>query len=128
MKDTVIVVEDDELIRESLLEVLEDNGYVAVGAGDGREALEKLASLDRLPCLIVLDLMMPGMDGREFRRLQLEHPTLKQIPVVVISAFRDLDEIAKEMAPAGHFKKPLKLQDFLNIVQTHCPNTHAERS
>jgi CheY-like chemotaxis protein len=125
MKDRVVIVEDDELIRESLLEVLEDNGYEAIGASDGREAFEKLAKLDGPPCLIVLDLMMPGMDGREFRKLQLLDPALKMIPVVVISAFRDLDEIAKEMAPVGHFKKPLKLQDFLNIIQTHCPGIHA---
>jgi CheY-like chemotaxis protein len=124
MKDRVVVVEDDELIRDSLLEVLEDNGYEAIGASDGREALDKLAALDGPPCLIVLDLMMPGMDGREFRRLQLEDPNLKSIPVVVISAFRDLDEIAKELAPVGHFKKPLKLKEFLNIIQTHCPGLH----
>lgn len=124
MSDRVVIVEDDELIRESLLEVLADHGYEAIGAGDGREALDKLATLDPLPCLIVLDLMMPGMDGREFRRIQREDPVLKEIPVVVISAFRDLDEIAKEMAPAGHFKKPLKLQDFLAIIQTHCPHAH----
>jgi len=125
MKERVVVVEDDELIRDSLLEVLEENGYEAIGAGDGREALDKLAALDGPPCLIVLDLMMPGMDGREFRKHQLEDPALAAIPVVVISAFRDLDEIAKELAPVGHFKKPLKLKDFLNIVQTHCPGVHA---
>jgi CheY-like chemotaxis protein len=124
MKERVVIVEDDELIRDSLLEVLEDAGYEAIGAGDGREALDKLAALDRPPCLIVLDLMMPGMDGREFRRQQLTDPAIKDIPVVVISAFRDLDEIAKELRPAAHFKKPLKLQDFLQIVQTHCSGIH----
>ena len=121
MRERVVIVEDDDLIRESLLEVLADNGYEAIGACDGRDALEKLSALDAPPCLIVLDLMMPGMDGREFRRVQLADPALSTIPVVVISAFRDLDDIAKELAPAAHFKKPLKLQDFLQIIQTHCP-------
>lgn len=125
MKDRVVVIEDDELIRMSLLEVLEDDGYEAIGAGDGREALDKLAQLDSPPCLIVLDLMMPGMDGREFRRRQLADPRLSAVPVVVISAFRDLDEVAKELRPAGHFKKPIKLQEFLNIIHTHCPGIHA---
>ena len=124
MKDRVVVVEDDELIRDSLLEVLEEAGYEAIGAGDGREALTKLASLDHPPCLIVLDLMMPVMDGREFRKIQLQDPRLNQIPVVVISAFRDLEGLEDEMAPAGLFRKPLKLRDFLAIVQTHCPGTH----
>ena len=121
MSDRVVVVEDDELIRESLIEVLGDHGYEAIGAADGREALDTLARLDALPCLIVLDLMMPGMDGREFRRIQREDPRLKTIPVIVISAFRDLDEIAKELEPVVAFKKPLKLADFLQVVQSHCP-------
>ena len=124
MRDRVVVVEDDELIRESLIEVLDDHGYEAIGAADGQEALDKLAQLPAPPCLIVLDLMMPGMDGREFRRIQRADPKLNQIPVVVISAFRDLDEIAKELEPAGHFKKPLKLAELLSIVQTHCPGIH----
>ena len=125
MKERVVVVEDDEMIRETLLEVLDENGYDPIGAADGREALDKLFALPELPCLIVLDLMMPGMDGREFRRIQREDPKLRDIPVVVISAFRELDDIAKELEPAAHFKKPIKLADFLTIVKTHCPGLHA---
>ncbi len=118
MTSRVVVIEDDDLIRDSLLEILGDNGYEAIGARDGREALDKLANLaDPVPSLIVLDLMMPGMDGREFRRRQLADPTISQIPVVVISAFRDLAAIATELAPAAYFQKPLKLADFLQIVE-----------
>ena len=124
MTERILVVEDDELIRESLVEVLGDSGYEAIGAADGREALECLAKLPEPPCLIVLDLMMPVMDGREFRRIQREDPRHKDVPVVVISAFRDLDEIAKELAPIGHFKKPIKLRDLLHIVQIHCAGGH----
>ena len=124
MKEVVLVVEDDDLIRDSLLDVLRDHGYDAHGARDGQEALDKLAELhDSLPCLIVLDLMMPGMDGREFRRRQLADPVLAKIPIIVISAFRDLDSIAKELAPVGYFKKPLKLSDFLQIIRNYCPAT-----
>jgi CheY-like chemotaxis protein len=122
VSDRVFVVEDDELIRESLIEVLGDNGYEAIGAADGREALQKLSTLDELPCLIVLDLMMPNMDGREFRKVQLQDPKLKEVPVIVISAFRDLDEITKELAPVVAFKKPIKLAEFLTVVQTYCPH------
>jgi CheY-like chemotaxis protein len=125
MKDRILVVEDDELIRESLVEVLGDNGYEVIGAADGQEALDQLDQLPDPPCLIVLDLMMPVMDGREFRRIQREDPRHRDIPVVVISAFRDLDEIAKELAPIGHFKKPIKLADLLAVVQTHCPHAQA---
>jgi CheY-like chemotaxis protein len=120
--ERILVVEDDDLIRDSLVDVLTDHGYEAHGAADGQEALNKLAELtDPPPCLIVLDLMMPNMDGREFRRRQLADPAVKEIPIVVISAFRDLDSIVKELAPAGHFKKPVKLSDFLQIIQTYCP-------
>lgn len=126
MSRRIVIVEDDDLIRDSLLEVLDDHGYESIGARDGREALDKLSAMrDDKPCLIVLDLMMPRMDGREFRKIQLADPDLSTIPVIVISAFRDLDQIALELAPAGHFKKPLKLKEFLQIVQNHCP---AERS
>ena len=83
MKDRVVVVEDDELIRDSLLEVLEDNGYEAIGASDGQEALDKLAKLDAPPCLIVLDLMMPGMDGFQFLERFRQLPTCRRVPVIV---------------------------------------------
>ncbi len=70
------------MIRESIVEFLDDNGYEAVGASDGREALQKLgASSDAPPCLILLDLMMPVMDGRTFRERQLQLPELAAIPV-----------------------------------------------
>lgn len=124
MRDRIVVVEDDELIRESLLEVLADNGYEAIGAGDGREALDKLAELDAPPCLIILDLMMPVMDGHEFRRHQLRDPVIQSVPVVVISAFHDLDELTRDLGPVAHCRKPLRLDDFLTIVQTHCPGAH----
>jgi CheY-like chemotaxis protein len=60
----VLVVEDDLEIRESMMEILEEHGYEPVGAENGLEALDKLRSSGPLPCLILLDLMMPRMDGR----------------------------------------------------------------
>src|SRR5881392_3915466 len=86
----VLVVEDDEDIRDSLVEFLGDEGYEARGAGNGREALSLLAAIAPPPCLIILDLMMPVMDGRTFREEQLRRPDVADIPVIVISAYRDL--------------------------------------
>jgi len=118
----IFVVEDEEMIRETIIEYLGDNGYDAVGAADGREALEKLeASSDVTPCLILLDLMMPVMDGRAFREHQLQKPELATIPIVVFSAYRDVAKTAGELNAAGHLAKPVKLPDLLRTVQQYCP-------
>jgi len=116
----VLVVEDDETIRETLIEFLEEQGYEAVGAVHGQDALDKLAGTREPPCLIVLDLMMPVMDGLAFRQQQLEDPSLQRIPVVVISAYKDLERRTSDLNVAGHLQKPLKLVDLLGLVQQHC--------
>ena len=90
----VMVVEDDSEIREALLEILEENGCDAVGAVNGERALAYLRSTDSLPCLILLDLMMPVMDGHEFRQCQHEDATLARIPVIVMTAGRPLPPFA----------------------------------
>jgi CheY-like chemotaxis protein len=117
----VLVVEDDEEIRESLLDFLEEHGYQAVGAVHGRDALDKLGGPDLRPCLIVLDLMMPVMDGGTFRNEQLRDPKLSGIPVVVISAYKDVDARAEGLGTV-HLKKPLDLRELLKTVQEHCPS------
>jgi CheY-like chemotaxis protein len=117
----IFVVEDEEMIRESIVEFLDDNGYEAVGASDGREALQKLgASSDAPPCLILLDLMMPVMDGRTFRERQLQSPELAAIPVIVFSAYRDVATAASEMNAVGHLEKPLRLPELLRQVRRYC--------
>jgi CheY-like chemotaxis protein len=117
----VLVVEDDLEIRESLMEILEDHGYEPVGAENGLEALSKLREPGPPPCVIFLDLMLPKMDGRAFRQEQLRSPELASIPVVIISAFRDVSQIAQEMKAADLLKKPFKLTDFIHVTQRHCP-------
>jgi CheY-like chemotaxis protein len=115
----VLVVEDDEEIRDVLVELLDDHGYAALGAVHGRDALEKLAALETPPRLILLDLMMPVMDGKTFRLEQLQDPMLRAIPVVVISAFRNVDASLGELQPAGHLKKPLDVPQLLALVERH---------
>ncbi len=70
--------------------------------------------------MIILELMMPVMDGRELRRCQLADPRLSRIPVVVISASRDVVEVARELGTAGHLKKPLHLEELLALLARHC--------
>jgi CheY-like chemotaxis protein len=124
----VFVVDDEEMIRDSIVEFLDENGYAAAGASDGRDALAKLgASSDGPPCLILLDLMMPNMDGRAFREHQLQSPALAAIPVIVFSAYRDVATAAAEMKAAGHLEKPLRLPELLRQVRQYCANTGDQR-
>src|SRR4051812_4655853 len=86
---SVLVIEDDEGVSESLADVLADEGYSVEIAHSGRDALRRLAG-DPLPSLILLDLMMPEMDGIDFRRAQLADARLRAIPVVIVSARPDV--------------------------------------
>jgi CheY-like chemotaxis protein len=116
----ILIVDDEPMIRDSLVEFLEDHGYEAVGAANGREALSELGAGARLPSLILLDLMMPFMDGRSFREEQLADPALSEIPVIVFSAYQDVAATAGELHAVAHLKKPLRLPDLLRLVQEHC--------
>jgi CheY-like chemotaxis protein len=116
-KPLVMVVDDDDDIRETLAGLLEDEGYEAAAFGNGREALDALLG-GMAPRVILLDLMMPVMDGAEFRRAQLADPKLAPIPVVLITAAglepvqrSDYDEV---------LRKPLKVDRVLAVVADFC--------
>lgn len=117
----ILVVDDDREIRETVIEVLADAGYVAVGACDGADALEQLRGPDDDWCVVLLDLMMPNMDGRAFRAQQLKDPTIARVPVVIISATADVEQAAKELEVAAHCTKPLPLSKLVSLVQQFCP-------
>jgi CheY-like chemotaxis protein len=121
----IFIVEDEEMIRDSIIEFLDEQGYDAIGAVDGQDALDKLHRAEPRPCLILLDLMMPVMDGRSFREHQLQNPALAQIPVVVFSAYQDVARTASDMNAAGHLAKPLKLPDLLRTIQQYCDGAAA---
>ncbi len=120
-----MVVEDDYAIRETLRELLEDEGYGVVWACNGQEALARLRAGAAAPRLILLDLMMPVMDGWEFRRAQQHDPALSRIPVVVISADAALDQEAARLAVEGCLAKPFELQALLDTVHRLCPDAVA---
>jgi CheY-like chemotaxis protein len=117
-RSSVLVVDDDRDIRETLQELIEDEGYEVATARNGAEALDRVR--DVRPGLIVLDLFMPVMDGAEFRRRQLADPAIAEIPVVVVSAAAGLDERVAAMRAAGHFEKPLRLDDLLAVISRFC--------
>ena len=116
-KPLVMVVDDDDDIRETLIGLLEDEGYRAVGFPTGREALEGLRG-GLSPNVILLDLMMPVMDGAEFRRLQLADPELAAIPVILITA-AGLEPIQRSDY-SEVLRKPLKVDRVLAVIAEYC--------
>jgi CheY-like chemotaxis protein len=111
----VLVVDDDVDIRETLTLVLEDEGYAVASASNGEEALAWLRANVR-PNVILLDLMMPVMDGQEFRAEQRNDPELAQIPVIVITASGNAKDRVRSMGVAGMIQKPLALDTLLTTV------------
>lgn len=112
---TVLVVEDDLDIREVMRMVLEASGYEVLEAGDGAEAL--VVARAHRPRLILLDLMMPGMDGFQFRESQLRDPAIAAIPVVIVSGGGAVPEKAAELGAAGYLVKPTDLQRLLAVMR-----------
>lgn len=116
----VLIVEDDLDIRETLVEALADGGYRSVTASNGKEALDVLRKENPLPCIILLDLMMPVMDGREFRAAQLDDPKLSSIPVIVLSAYRDVEANVSGMNVSAFLRKPPDLDELLRTIGKVC--------
>ncbi len=115
----ILVVEDCVDVRRSLEWLLRAEGYAVVTAIHGADALRKLQAGLR-PCLILLDLQMPEMDGFEFRQLQLQDPQLANIPVVVYSDIRYPETAARKHKATAYVQKPLDLAALLAIVAAHC--------
>lgn len=110
---SVLVVDDESDIREAVAEVLADEGYVVHGASDGAEALRTARAVH--PSIVLLDLMMPGMNGWEFRAAQKDDPDIQDIPVVVLSALGRVSG----MDAAGFIQKPFDLEELLSMIRAH---------
>lgn len=103
---SVLVIDDDELARETLGDFLSNEGFLPLLASDGEEALELLGSASPRPGLIILDLGMPNFDGWQFRQEQACDPNLPPIPVIVVTADR-----------AVVLRKPLHLDQLANAME-----------
>ena len=120
MAGGVLVVEDDEDIRADLTAILSLKGFAVTEASNGKEALARLRVGER-PCLVVLDLMMPVMNGWELRGVMRADPALAGIPVVVVSGKgRIPPEEAATLAPAAVLVKPFELTELLELVARYC--------
>jgi CheY-like chemotaxis protein len=117
----VMIVDDDTDVRESLAEVLEDYGYPSIAAANGKEALDRLRSVAIRPCLILLDLMMPVMDGRQFRAQQRQDEMLGSIPILIFSAHTNVEEASADLGASACLRKPIELPRLLDAVRALCP-------
>jgi two-component system, chemotaxis family, chemotaxis protein CheY len=111
----VLVVDDDPDILEALSEILEAEGFEIRRARNGKEALERLEP--EPPQLILLDLMMPVMDGWEFAQRMRQKPSVANIPLIVLSADRNVGSKATDIGAVGHLAKPFELNDLLDMVR-----------
>jgi CheY-like chemotaxis protein len=126
IRGTILVIDDDVDIQDAVGEILVDEGYTVCRASNGREAIKCLREHD-LPELILLDLMMPVMNGWQFREEQSRDPELSRIPVVVLSAGVDADEQATALHAAGFLSKPVGLDSLLSMVGRYCSPQLDER-
>jgi CheY-like chemotaxis protein len=113
----ILVVDDDADIRCTIADILGEAGYEVRSAANGREALELIKSRLPAPALILLDLMMPELDGWGFMAALHEIPELPAIPVVIFSAHGDAGSAASSLGVAGFVKKPIRLEDLLAAVE-----------
>lgn len=113
---TILIVEDDEGIRDALRLMLEFDGYDVETAENGKVGIERLSAIDT-PCLILLDLMMPVMDGWAFAAVLKKDLMLAAIPIVVVTAFADK---AQFVGAAHIVKKPVDMDTLLSFVKEYC--------
>lgn len=114
----LLLVDDDEGIQDALTDLLRFEGYTVKGAINGKQALQHLRESPQLPAVILLDLMMPVMDGFEFRTAQLNDATLADIPVLVLTAGL-IDARVHQMQADGYMNKPVDVDRLLEDLSTY---------
>jgi two-component system, OmpR family, response regulator CpxR len=114
----ILIVDDDEDCRAVVATLLQMHGYTVITADSGGDGLA--VARERLPCLILLDLMMPVMDGRAFRAAQAKDPAIATIPTVVLSAHAEAPRIAEEIGALGCVGKPIAFERLLASVDAFC--------
>ena len=111
-------MDDDDLVRDTIVALIKAHGCDAVGAENGLEALEFL--LANACCLIFLDLVMPVMDGSAFREEQLKRKEIAGIPVALMSAFGNLQNQSKQMQVEVYLQKPIGEAQLIDVVKRYC--------
>ncbi len=112
----VLVVDDDYAVLDAMKDILEDEGYEVSVAANGLEALKEL-SRGAPPNVILLDLMMPVMNGWEFREAQSRNEKISDIPVVILTADGRADVKAETLGAAGYLRKPIQVDRLLGMLE-----------
>ena len=121
---TVLLVEDHPDVRDMMSLALQFSGHHVLTASNGRDALQRLH--EERPCVILLDLMMPVMDGWQFCAALEKDTSLRHVPLIVISALPDM---ASRIPAAAHLSKPVDIDRMLELVDSLCrAAAHAEGS
>jgi CheY-like chemotaxis protein len=120
MSWNILVVEDDDDVRAAVRDALRDVGYLVLTASNGAEGLDVLRRESARTRLVLLDLMMPGVNGWQFLEAKNQDPTITEIPVVIVTASRQA-EAAKLHKVVGHVAKPFHLKSLLSKVKEICP-------
>jgi len=115
--EAVLVVDDDPDTREALSELLDASGLRVLQAENGKIALEVLKRTPQFPCLVLLDLSMPVLDGRGFLKRLAKDPLLRDIPVVVISASNQPAELE---GIEEFLRKPVRVERLMEIIDQYC--------
>jgi CheY-like chemotaxis protein len=113
----VLLVEDNDDIRESYATLIRERGYDVQTAVNGRDALDKLEAAGSVD-VILLDLMMPVMDGWQFRRRLLDEPKWAAIPVVLMSGAGELERHARSLGAAAYLEKPIRLNALYGVLES----------
>jgi CheY-like chemotaxis protein len=116
---SVLVVDDDDGYRKALTQILDGQGYPVAAAANGEAALDYLESHE-LPGVILLDLMMPGMNGWVFRLEQRKNPRLASVPVILFSGVYDTGPAANFLSADDHLQKPVEMSLLLEKVRRFC--------
>lgn len=115
MPKSILVVDDEPVVVEIAKRKLQERGYEVVTAGDGIEALDELKK--KVPDLILLDIQMPRMNGYSFVMEKAKVPEFAKIPVIVLTAYGEMEPLFKRHGIKTYLLKPLKLQELLDKVQ-----------
>jgi CheY-like chemotaxis protein len=116
--ETILVADDDPEVRQSMSLFLDAKGYSVVEAENGQQALELLKRVPRFPGLVLLNLFMPILDGREFLKRRAQDPVLRDIPVVVVSGNDKADVPLQGIA--AYLRKPVKPDRLGENIDQHC--------
>lgn len=118
----VVIIDDDPDIREIFQYALEDEGFEVQTFSSGKKALEVLSQMTNIPGLIIIDYLMPEMDGITFiKELKAKFPsTLGTIPLAISSAMGSLSDKLPDVKKLQYITKPIDLMDLINLVKVHC--------